>query len=149
MKYSWLAFILLIIFYFTFYQVHKNTSFMHNNSITDIIAFTHRVGNIEKLNLIALLVVMFLIFFQGAVLLYCINQTICIMFKNANKERTYIGVVFFEIILFLAIFYSSIKIHILLSIYGKYLALFLIVFIPLYLSLQLLFDRKGKVKNEK
>ena len=154
MNYVWLGFTLLIIFYFVFYQVYKNTSFMHGSAITDIIAFTNQVGNIEKLNLIALLVVMFAIFYQGGILLYSINESFSKFVTCTNKTQNFVAYIILTVITFLFFFYASQKIHVMLEDYGKYLAIILFLIIPIYLIFQLIFDKNNKnfvkkVKNEK
>lgn len=149
MNYVWLCFVVLLIFYFIFYQVYKNTSFMHNNAITDIIAFTNQVENIEKLNLIALLVVMFIIFYQGGVLFYCLNESFSKICTYTNKIQNYILFVLGTIIVFLLFFYSSQKIHLYLANYGKYLGLLIFLILPIYLIFQINFDKNKKIYSKK
>lgn len=154
MNYTYFCFLFIFIFYIIFYEVYKNTSFMHNNAITDIIALTNQVGNLEKLNLIALLVVMFTIFYQGGVLLYSLNQSITTIFPKSIKVQNFITFIITIILLFLFFFYSTQKIHVYLEDYGKYLALILFLIVPIYLIFQIIFDKNKKkikkgVKNEK
>ncbi len=151
MNFAGLGFALILIFYFVFYEIYKNTSFMYGNAITDIVALTSQVGNIEKLNLIALLVVMFTIFYQGGILLYCLNQSFTKIFPYTNKAQNFIIFVISIIVIFLLVFYSTQKIHEYLSIYGKYLALIIFLIIPIYLIFQLILDKntKNNKKGEK
>lgn len=148
MRYVFSAIMLLVGIYLCFYFIYKNTSFMHIYAISDLIKFLGKTINLEKLNIIPILIVMFLIFIQVAIYFYCINKCIEKFMPITNKAQNTIIVLMTVILGILYFQFYNRKVTNILMAFGKYFALIFLVAIPIYLLFLLLFD-KNKKKGEK
>ena len=66
--------VVLVIFYFSYFFIYQTTSFTHVNAVVDIIQFATNLGSVGRVDLIQILVVMFLLFFNSGLHLFCIVE---------------------------------------------------------------------------
>ena len=64
MKYSIFSVVLTVIFYLSFFYIYQSSAFYHTDAILDIIQFSSELGNVGKLDIIALVSVMLILYFQ-------------------------------------------------------------------------------------
>lgn len=101
LNYILFGFALVLAIFFIFYSVYKGTGFMHNNALDDILAFCIKFCAMGQLNVIAMLTVMALNFFQLEIFTYCFSEAFCSVFPKLN--RTY-SVIVFDVLFFLIYF---------------------------------------------
>ena len=66
--------LVLVLFYFSYFYIYQTTSFTHVNAVVDIIQFATNLGSVGRLDLVQILVVMFLLFFNSALHLFCMVE---------------------------------------------------------------------------
>ncbi len=103
-KYIFFSCAILIVIYFMFYSIFGQTSFIHKNAISDIITFSYRFIDLGRLDIVAIVTIMFLSFLQLSI--YCYAFCECFM-KLFSKLSIVYTVVFFDIV-FVGIVVSSI-----------------------------------------
>lgn len=102
-KYVGSSSLILILIYFMFYSIFGQTSFIHKNAISDIITFSYRFIDLGRLDIVAIVTVMFLSFLQLSI--YCYAFCECFMKLFSKLSRVYTIVVFDMI--FVAVVISS------------------------------------------
>ena len=75
-----------------FYSIFGQTSFIHKNAISDIITFSYRFIDLGRLDIIAIITVMFLSFLQLSVYFFAFCQ--CFMSLFSKLSLTYTVCVF-------------------------------------------------------
>ncbi len=98
-----IAVVFVLALFFIFYACYQVTAFMHNNAIVDIIAI-FEYSALGRIDVIAMVLVMFLCLFALEVFHYSFCEAFCGVFKGLN--RTY-SVVVFDVI-FLALYITKI-----------------------------------------
>ncbi len=102
-KYIGASVVILILIYFMFYSIFGQTSFIHKNAISDIITFSYRFIDLGRLDIIAIVTVMFLSFLQLSI--YCYALCECFMKLFSKLSIVYTIVVFDAV--FIAVVASS------------------------------------------
>ncbi len=97
--------LLILILYLMFYSIFNYTSFVHKNAISDIITFSYRFTDLGRLDMVAIITVMFLSLFQISIALYVFCDCFVKLFPPLNKVY---GLVAFDSMFLLLIFISSI-----------------------------------------
>ena len=115
---------------------------MHRSAIADITQYNRNIGNSGNIDIIAILVYMFIIFFQGAI--YFTGAKI--MFEKIvgydNKIHAIIFITLLILALQLFVFYNLDLIINFVFKYLKYFGVVAWIIIPLYLICLLIFDRE-------
>ncbi len=94
-KYAIAISILIVALYVLFYGIFNHISFVHKNAISDIITFSYRFTDIGRLDMVAIVFVMFLSLFQISVALYIF----CDIFKKIfNTPKDIYGLISFDLI---------------------------------------------------
>lgn len=97
--------ILILILYLMFYSIFNYTSFVHKNAISDIITFSYRFTDLGRLDMVAIITVMFLSLFQISIALYVFCDCFIKLFPPLNKVY---GLVTFDLVFLFFIFVTSI-----------------------------------------
>ncbi len=95
LTYTLIVMALILILYIMFYSIFNHTSFVHKNAISDIITFSYRFTNIGRLDMVAIVLVMFLSLFQISVALYVFCDCFNKIFPSLGKIY---GVITFDLI---------------------------------------------------
>lgn len=91
-KYNILAIVLLGIFYFSYYRLFQSTSVVHTGAVLDIIQFSARIGNVGKIDIVPISIVMFSIFFQGAIYLLCTKNSLDNLYKKTTVNSYIVNI---------------------------------------------------------
>ena len=102
-KYIGASVVILILIYFMFYSIFGQTSFIHKNAISDIITFSYRFIDLGRLDIIAIVTVMFLSFLQLSIYCYALCECFIKLFSKLSIVYT---IVVFDAI-FIAVVASS------------------------------------------
>ena len=92
LRYVFTSAIILLLIYFMFYSIFGQTSFINKNAISDIITFSYRFIDLGRLDIIAIITVMFLSFLQLSVYFFAFCQ--CFMSLFSKLSLTYTVCVF-------------------------------------------------------
>ena len=98
--YSLFAMFLVLILFFLFYAKYQSTAFMHNNALADLLVFSVQFNAIGRLDIIAMLTIMFITLFQMEIFSYAF----CDCFMSIFPLNKTFSVVIFDI-LFLLLYY--------------------------------------------
>ena len=138
--------VLILILYLMFYSIFNYTSFVHKNAISDIITFSYRFTDLGRLDMVAIITVMFLSLFQISIALYVFCDCFIKLFPPLNKVY---GLITFDLLFLTLIFISSID-YLRITYFGTlvmpYFAMVLQYVLPI---LCLLFTIGGKHEKNK
>lgn len=93
--------LIVLLLYGVFFSVFKYTGFMHNNAASDVITYSNKFVNFGRIDIIAVIVITMLNYFQLGIYSKGCDYTFCSIFKT--KNRIY-SIVIFDIFFVLAIF---------------------------------------------
>lgn len=82
--------LLLVIILFRFYSIYRVTAFMHNNALIDISAVPAQFTAIGKLDIIPMITIMFLTYFQLEIFVYGFSRSFLMIFPKLNKIHSLI-----------------------------------------------------------
>ena len=99
--YSILAMALVILLFYLFYAKYQITAFMHNNALADLLVFSVQFNAIGRLDIIAMLTIMFITLFQMEIFNYAFCDCFVNIFQLLNKNYS---IVVFDI-LFCILYY--------------------------------------------
>lgn len=103
-RYVSFAMALIVVLYIMFYSIFNYTSFVHKNAVSDIITFSYRFTDLGRLDMVAIITVMFLSLFQISVGVYAF----CECFKQLfPKLDLFYGVITFDLLFLSLILLSS------------------------------------------
>ena len=142
LKYNIFAIILSGVFYFAYYRLFQTTSVVHTGAVLDIVQFSARIGNVGKIDIIPINVVMFAIFFQGAIYLLCTKKSLDNLYKKSTINSFIINI----LLCVLAIgFVTNINICVnIFTNYLSYLALFIAYILPIIVFILTLSVKRKK-----
>ena len=83
--YAILGFILIIMLYFLYYGKYQVTSFMHNNALADILVFSVQFNAIGRLDIIAMITILFITIFQLEIFSYGFSDCFLHIFPKLNN----------------------------------------------------------------
>lgn len=142
--------VVLVIFYFSYFFIYQTTSFTHVNAVIDVIQFATNIGSVGKLDIVQILVVMFLLFFNAGLHLFCITECLKNLLPLRHRAQPLIIANTITIPLFfylrnninnVVIFYSEIM---------KYFSIFMFYIMPLILIfLYVIAKNKPKIYRTK
>lgn len=132
---------IMLTIYFMFYSIFGVTSFVHKNAVSDIITFSYRFIDLGRLDLIAIITIMFLAFFQLSLYAYAFSE--CFV-KIFSKLSTTYSVVVFDI-LFIAIVLSSLINYLVAIKIGQEFISYLAILLHFILPIIVFFFAKKKL----
>lgn len=147
LRYVILGFALVLTIFFIFYSVYRGTGYMHSNALDDILAFCIKFCAMGQLNVIAMLTVMFLNFFELEIFAYSFSEAFCSVFPKLNRAYS---VAVFDVLFFTIYFVLIGRFTNMIAFthnYLPYIALIVNYLIPLIL-LFIALPKRSK-KNEK
>ncbi len=137
--------VIILITYFMFYSIFGPTCFIHKNAISDIITFSYRFIDLGRLDIIAILAIMFLTIFQLSMYAYAFSTCFTALFSKLNFAYS---VVVFDIA-FVAIILSSALNYLVAIQIGEeiipYVAILLHLILPVIV---LIFARKKVARRQ-
>lgn len=143
-----LAGFILLVFYFAFFYIYQTTSFSHLNAISDIIQFSTNLGIVGKLDLFAITVIMFLLFFESGLFMFCLQECMEKVIHFGHKAQPLIVINTLIILFFYYFFTNATNFIIFYSDYLKYLSLVTVIIIPILFLLLLIKYKPKKIKNK-
>lgn len=145
MKYSIFTISISVFFYFAFFYIYQSSSFYHTDAFLDIIQFSAELGNVGKLDIISVTTVMFILFFQAGMFLYCAKECLGWLFPFKHKAQPLIVLNIIMIVGMYIIFNNSNLLILVASDYFMYFALAVVYALPLAMYLSSL--KKKPKKN--
>ncbi len=141
-SYVFITLIILIALYIIYFRLFNVTAFLHRSAIADITQYNRNIGNSGNIDIIAILVYMFIIFFQGAIYFTGAKIIFEKIVGYDNKIHAIIFITLLILALQLFVFYNLDLIIDFVVNYLKYFGVVAWVIIPLYLICLLIFDRE-------
>jgi len=105
MRYSIFSASVCFFIFFSFYYVYQSVSFFQSSALYDLIQFASRIGYVGKLDILALYPIMFIMFFQCAMFLYCSKECYKVILNTKNEVQP----LFFINILAILLYYFFIQ----------------------------------------
>ena len=141
-SYVIITLLILMALYIVYIRLFNVTSFLHRSAIADITQYNRNIGNSGNIDIIAILVYMFIIFFQGSI--YFLSAKI--IFEKIvgynNKIHAIIFITTCILILQLFVFYNLELVIDFVIDYLKYFGIVAWILIPLYCVFLLIFDKE-------
>ena len=137
--------VITLLIYFMFYCIFGVTSFVHKNAVSDIMTFSYRFIDLGRLDLVAIITIMFLAFFQLSLYAYVFSECFTKVFSKLSF--TY-SVVVFDI-LFVGVVISSLINYLVAIKIGQEFICYLAILLHLILPLIVFFFAKNKQKRRK
>lgn len=100
MRYSIFSGIIYLIFCSSFYFIYQSVSFFQTSAIFDLIQFASRIGYVGKLDILAIFPIMFLIFYQGGMFLYCAKECYKEILNTKNEVQSLIFINIFVLLIY-------------------------------------------------
>lgn len=136
--------ILTFILHGVFFSVFKYSGFMHNNAASDVITFSNNFAGVGRIDIISVIVIMFLSYFQLAFYNIAFDVSFSAIFPKGKK---FYSVIIYDI-LFLSLLYFVItdytKAFVVDLNYMPYFAIVLQYLVPLICLIGCMFMRRGK-----
>lgn len=146
--YSLFAMFLVVTLFYLFYAKYQITAFMHNNALADLLVFSVQFNAIGRLDIIAMLTIMFITLFQMEIFNYAFCDCFVNIFPLLNKNYS---VVVFDV-LFCILYYVFIgryETMVTSTLFWlPYLAIVINYILPLVMVLILIIRRRGEKKNK-
>lgn len=144
MRYSIFTMAIIVFLVFSYYFIYQSSSFFHASAIFDIMQFSTRLGGVSKLDIIPTMVMMFLLFYQMGMFLYCAKSC----YKNVlNTKNNVQALIFINILFILLNYFVFYNFEICIDVYSgifSYFAILISVIIPFLFLLKLLFSKSQK-----
>lgn len=150
LSYSIVSMVLLILIFFSYFFMYQATSSIHSSAILDLIQFSSNFGTLGKFDIVPIMAIMFIIYFQMGLFLYCAKDSLVKVVPFTHKAQPFIVInillliscfIFYNNTNSLVIFYSS---HII------YLSIFVIYIIPtLFFAFLIKYKIPKKKEREK
>ncbi len=144
---SIIGMLLVGMLFFLFYAKYQVTAFMHNNALADILVFSVQFNAIGRLDIIAMLTIMFITLFQLEIYSYAFCDCVLNIFPKLNKI---FSIVVFDIIFGILYYVFIGKYEILVGssqFWSPWLGLFVNYLFPIVCLIIILLARRKK--NEK
>ena len=116
--------VLVAIFYTVFYSVFRYTGSMHNNAASDVITFSNKFAGLGRIDIVAVVVVMLLDYFQLSIYNTAFDSSFSSIFPN---ERKVFSIVLYDLLFFIGIFFFIPNHVITIDFAEKYLCYFALV----------------------
>ncbi len=147
-KYVALGIIMVLTLFIAFYSIYQITAFMHNNALSDIISVSLQFNAIGRLDVLAMLTIMFLCYFEMEIFQFSFSEAFCNVFHKLNRKYS---IVVFDVI-FLVVYFILVGRYENMILYTEgwlpYFSIFTNFLIPIIILFISLPKRKG-VRYEK
>jgi len=143
LKYFLLGIALVLCIHVMYFALFGTTTFMHFFAISDIVQFNIFFGGLWKLDILALLTIMFLLYFSMSLFAFCFSE--CMNKISPSIKRVH-STAIIDVAVFIAVYLSVLNLEMLVSgalTYFKYLSAFCLGLIPLILLI-MFFANKNK-----
>lgn len=141
-KFIVLGIAIVLILFYIFYSIYQITAFMHNSALTDILSVSLQFNAVGRLDVIAMVTIMFLSFFELTIFAFGFSEGFCNVFHKLN--RTY-SVVVFDVI-FMCVYFILVGRYENMLLYNEswlpYLSLFANYLIPILLFVIAILKRR-------
>lgn len=130
--YSLVGIGLVVVLFYLFYAKYQTTAFMHNNALADLLVFSVQFNAIGRLDIIAMLTIMFITLFQMEIFSY----GFCECFVNIFPLNKIFAVVTFDVIFCILyyVFIGRYETMVMSSLFWlPYLAIFINYILPIIL----------------
>ena len=147
-KYFLLGIALVFCIHIMYFALFGSTTFMHFFAISDIVQFNIFFGGLWKLDILALLTIMFLLYFSMSLFMFCLSDCINKICTSLNITHL---VAIVDIAILCAVYLSVLNLEVLVSgatMYFKYLSIFCLGLIPVILLVLFFLNKKKGVKYE-
>lgn len=147
-KYFLLGIALVFCVHIMYFALFGDTTFMHFFAISDIVQFNIFFGGLWKLDILALLTIMFLLYFSMSLFMFCFSDCLSKICPSLNRTHS---VVIIDIATFIALYLSVLNLEMLVAgatRYFKYLSAFCLGLIPLILLVSFFANKNKGVKYE-
>lgn len=134
--------LIVLVLYVIYIRLFNVTAFLHKDAIADITQYNRNIGNSGNIDIIAILVYMFIIFFQGAIYVTTAKTIYEKIVGYENKVHALIFITLCILSLQLFVFYNLELIISFVFNYLKYMGIFAWIIIPLFYIGLLLFDKE-------
>ena len=133
---------LTFLLYGVFFSVFKYTGFMHNNAASDVITFSNNFAGIGRIDILSVIVIMFLNYFQLSFYNLAFQSSFSAIFPKGNKIMATIiyDILFVSLLYFLVSDYT--KVFVIDTNIMPYFALILQYIIPTLCLVSLFFKRR-------
>lgn len=145
-KYSIIGYLIVFIIYFIFYGIYGPTAIMHKFVLGDIIAFSLNSSDFGRLDIVPVITILIVIYLQAGILYKCCFKSLYSVIKLDKKPIIYLIFNILIVFLLLFIFTSVESVLNFNANFFKWVALFVVYFIPL-LAL-LIKNKKEKTYEE-
>ena len=142
--YSLIGMLLILALFFLFYAKYQVTAFMHNNALADILVFSVQFNAIGRLDIIAMLTIMFITLFQLEIYAYAFCDCFLNVFPKLSKIYS---VVVFDVIFGILYYVFIGKYEILVGssqVWSPWLGLFVNYIFPVICLIIILVTRRKK-----
>ena len=146
-KYAFSGIILMLLLFFLFYSKYQVTAFMHNNALADLLVFSVEFNAVGRLDIIAMLTILFITLFQLEIFCYGFCESIRGIFPLLKK---FYATVTFDIIFGLLYYIFIGKFEIMVTSASHYLPILAIVVnyaLPILILIIYLIDMRKVKKN--
>lgn len=146
-KYAFSGIILILLLFFLFYSKYQQTAFMHNNALADLLVFSVEFNAVGRLDIIAMLTILFITIFQLEIFCYGFYQSIHGIFPLLKK---FYACLTFDIIFGLLYYIFIGKYEIMVtsaSYYFPILAISVNYVLPILILIIYLIDMRNLKKN--
>ncbi len=134
--------ILTFLLYGVFFSVFKYTGFMHNNAASDVITFSNNFAGVGRIDILSVIVIMFLNYFQLAFYNLAFQSSFSAVFPKGNKiMSTVIYDLLFVVLLYFFVSDYT-KVFAIDTNIMPYFALVLQYIIPIICLIPILFKRR-------
>lgn len=136
--------VLTILLYAVFFSVFKYTGFMHNNAASDVITFSNNFAGVGRIDIISVIVIMFLNYFQLTFYNIAFQTSFSAVFPRGNK--VFSTVIYDLVFILLLYFFVSdyTKVFAIDTNVMPYFALVLQYIIPLVCLLPIFFKKRRR-----
>lgn len=107
MRYSFFTGAVCFFICFAFYYIYQNVSFFQTDALFALIQFSSRIGYVGKLDILALYPMIFIMFFQCAMFLYCAKECYKSVLNTRNEVQPIIFSNFVIILMYYFYFQNS------------------------------------------
>ena len=129
--------VLLAVLYLIYFRLFRVTAYLHKNAIADLTQYNRNIGNVGNIDIVAILVYLFIIFFQGSLYFNCLNIAYEKIFDYSNKIHSLIVVNLILVFLELFVFFNLERLITFILNYFNFVSLFFFV----------RFQRRAKRRN--
>lgn len=91
LKFALFGIVLLLAIYASFYSIFRITAFMHNNALSDIISVSVQYSSVGRLDIISMLTIMFLTYFQLEIFIFAFCNSFESIFPKLNRIHALIA----------------------------------------------------------